>query len=121
MPGIYSERPANLSVVVRQKELFSTFFPLKAELERKQSVFEIVANEPIPEWAAAFPVFRNGLPDRDGRIRDWWLWDGDKEWKVGTLTPEQTRMYPGLGIADDSALIQMIENGWTDWHPEGRV
>ena len=121
MPGIYTERPANISEVVKHKELFSIFFPLKAELKMKDSVFEIVGNEGIPEWAVPFPVFRNGLPDREGKIHEWWLWDGEKEWKVGKLTPEQIRSYPGLGVATNIALIQMIENGWTSWHPDGRV
>ncbi len=87
----------------------------------KDGMIKIVGNELIPEWAVPFPVFRNGLADLEGRIYDWWLWDGEKEWKVGKLTPEEIRSYPGLGICNDMALIEMIENGWTDWHPDGRV
>lgn len=121
MPGVYSERPDDIADVVRQKELFSTFFPLNAGLRRKNSAFQIIGNEPIPDWAVPFPVFRNGLPDREGKIHEWWLWDGEKEWKVGKLTPEQIRSYPGLAVANDTAIIEMIENGWTDWHPDGRV
>src|SRR5262249_41963980 len=97
------------------------FFPLKSELRHADTVFKIIGNEPIPEWAIPFPIFRNGLPDREGKVNQWWLWDGEKEWKVGKLTPEEVRSYPGLGVANDTALIQMIENGWTSWDPAGRV
>jgi hypothetical protein len=120
MPGIYTER-SNVSEVVKQKELFVAFFPLKAELKRSDTLFAIVGNEPIPDWAIPFPVFRNGLPDREGKIHEWWLWDGAKEWKIGKLTPEEVKSYPGLGIMNDTALIQMTENGWTSWDPQGRV
>ena len=47
----------------------------------------------------------------------WWLWDGEKEWKVGTLSPEM-RAFPILGIVNDTALIEMIEAGWK---PEDRI
>jgi hypothetical protein len=121
MPGVYPERPTNISRLVKQMHLFVTFFPLKAELRRKDSVFTIIGNEPIPEYAMPFPVFRNGLPDCDGNVHDWWLWDGEKEWKVGMLTPEEIRSYPRLGGMNDTALIQMIENGWSSWDPAGRA
>lgn len=121
LPGLYSQRPSDLSELIGQKEKFVTFFPLKSELKHEDTVFKIIANEALPEWAVAFPVFRNGLPDREGNVHEWWLWDGDKEWKVGKLTPEEIRLYPGLGVANDTALIQMIENGWTSWDPAGRA
>ena len=119
MAGTFTERP-DLSEVVKKKDQFVTFFPLRAELKMKDTVFQIVGNEPIPERAIQFPVFRSGLPDRDGKVHVWWLWDGDKSWKVGKLTPEEIRSYPGSGIMNDTALIEMVENGWTSWHPQGR-
>lgn len=121
LPGIYGERPRGLSELCQQKEQFRIFFPLRDELRRSDTVFSIIGNEKIPDWASAFPVFRNGLPDREGKIHKWWLWDGENEWEVGRLTDEQVRSYPELGIANDTALIEMIENGWTSWHPSGRV
>jgi hypothetical protein len=120
-PETYSERPASLQFLMEKQPLFTTFFPLIHELKQKDTVFTIVGHEELPDWATQFPIFRNGLPDREGKIHEWWLWDGEKEWKVGKLTPEEIRSYPGLGVANDTALIQMIENGWTSWHPDGRV
>ncbi len=97
------------------------FFPLKSELRHKDTVFKIIGNEPIPESALAFPVFRSGLPDREGAVHEWWLWDGEKEWKVGKLTAAEIRSHPYLGVANDTALLQMIENGWKSWDPAGRL
>jgi hypothetical protein len=57
------------------------------------------------------------LPDRYGKVHDWWLWDGEKEWKVGKLTPEM-RLYPDLGVVNDTRLIEMIEAGY---NPENDV
>ncbi len=118
--GVYPQRPSDISALIRQKELFVTFFQLNAELRRTDSLFRVIGSEPIPEWAIPFPVFRNGVPDRDRIVRDWWLWDGEKEWKVGKMTLEQIRSYPGLGLMNTPALMEMIENGWTSWYPEAR-
>jgi hypothetical protein len=46
-----------------------------------------VANEPIPPAARAWPLFKVFNQEENGR-RTWWLWDGSKTWKVGTLPPE---------------------------------
>jgi hypothetical protein len=121
LPGVYPERPAKLSELCEKKEQFTMFFPLHVKLKQQGGVFKIIANEVIPEWAKPFPVFRRGLPDRAGKVHEWWLWDGEKGWKVGKLTREELHSYPYLGVANQAALIQMIENGWTSWDPEGRA
>jgi hypothetical protein len=109
LPGFHQTRPVGFSALVRQNEQFSIFFPLRAAL--KQDIVQIVGHEELPEWAVPFPVFRNGLPDRDGKIHDWWLWDGEKEWRVGKLQPEM-HSFPDMGIANDTRLIEMIEEGY---------
>lgn len=108
LPGLYPARPLNFSEIVKEKEQFCIFFPLMAALKRK--IVQIVGHEDVPDWAIAFPVFRNGLPDKSGKIHDWWLWDGEKEWRVGTLSAE-TCSFPELGIVNDTYLIEMIEAG----------
>jgi hypothetical protein len=107
--GFHPIRPSSFSELARQKEQFSVFFPLRAAL--KQGIVQIVGHEELPDWALPFPVFRNGLPDRDGKIHDWWLWDGENEWTVGQLLPEM-RAFPRDGVVNDTRLIEMIEAGY---------
>jgi hypothetical protein len=115
LPGLFSKRPETFSEMTQKKEQFAVFFPLRAAV--KQGIVQIIAHEKLPDWAIRFPVFRNGLPDRYGKVHDWWLWDGEKEWKVGKLTPEM-RLYPDLGVVNDTRLIEMIEAGY---NPENDV
>jgi hypothetical protein len=110
LDGFFISRPINFDELVKRKHKFVVFFPVRAAISRK--IFEIVAHCEIPEEASNFPVFRDGLPDRVGKVTNWWLWDGKKEWMIGRLTDEQ-RKFPIRGILNDTALIERIESGWT--------
>lgn len=78
----------------------------------------IIGNIEVPEHARGFPLFRNpGKIDKSGKVHNWWLWDGEREWYVGDLETEQLKL-PIKGIPNDIALVEMIEEGWTpetDW------
>jgi len=117
LPGVFSSRPESPERLIDGRELFSTFYPLRVELGRHDTQFKIIGNERIPEWAIAFPVFRNGLPSPDGIVHEWWLWDGEKEWRHGKITPEIVS-FPVLGIVNDTLLFEMIEKQYT---PEGDI
>ena len=103
LPGFSKVRPSDLFALVHQPEAFVAFFPLQAAVN--QSLFELVGNAPVPDFAKPFPLFRTGVVDPSTRkVRDWWLWDGEKEWKVGEITAEQ-RKFPLRGIVNDTLLI----------------
>lgn len=89
--------------------LFSVFFPLGATINR--NIVSVVANLPIPSELQSFPTFRAGTPNKQGSIESWWLWDGEKEWRVGTLNPEQMK-YPIRGVINDTLLVERIKSGW---------
>ena len=72
---------------------------------------KIVANTEVPGVAAKFPVFRTGTPNKEGRVEVWWLWDGEKEWKIGRLKPGMEK-YPIRGVWNDALLIKRISEGW---------
>ena len=73
----------------------------------------IVGHEPVPEAAQSFPLFRAaGFVDREGRVHDWWLWDGERAWRIGKLSDAQ-RALPIRAVWNDTALIERIEEGWT--------
>jgi len=109
-PGLYDERPDDFSRIVNLKPQIITFFPLGAACNRK--IVTIVSNEPVPEEAKAFPTFRSGIRDREGKVNCWWLWDGQREWKVGSLSPGMEK-FPIRGVWSDTLLIERIVKGWS--------
>ncbi len=111
LPGFFDARPSDFGDVACQPEKFVTFFPLQAAVNRK--IVEIVGNASVPEFARAFPLFRSGVEDPATRkVKLWWFWDGEKEWRVGDITLEQRKM-PLRGIWNDTLLVERIEAGWT--------
>ena len=111
LPEFFRARPDDFAELVHRPEMFVTFFPLQAAVNR--GIFEVVGNCVVPEFAKAFPLFRAGVADPATRkVKMWWLWDGEKEWKVGDITTEQRKL-PLRGIWNDTLLIERIEIGWT--------
>lgn len=111
LPGFHPTRPKEFSEIVNQKERFVTFFPLQAAISK--IIFEVVANEELPEHATIFPLFRAaGFIDRAGKVHDWWLWDGERSWQVQTLT-DDLRKLPIRSVWNDTLLIKRIADDWT--------
>ena len=109
--GFYDSRPDDLDDVMSNEVQFSAFFPLGVAL--RKGIFEVAGHSEIPDELRRFPMFRGGFVDRDSRkILDWFLWDGEKTYKVGKLNDEQ-KAYPIRGVWNDTLLITRIENGYT--------
>jgi hypothetical protein len=107
---LYSSRPLDFDEVVKIPIRFSTFFPLQAALNK--NMVGIVANVPVPKALCSFPIFRSGNPDPiTKKVETWWLWDGENEWRVGNLTPEQ-RSLSFAATWTPKFLIGRIEAGW---------
>jgi hypothetical protein len=111
LPGFFKARPPSFSDLVKEPASFVTFFPLRRALSR--GILKVAGYEQVPDEAKRFPLFRAaGFVDRDGRVHDWRLWDGEREWAIGKLSAEQ-RALPIRGVWNDTLLIQRIEEGWT--------
>lgn len=109
--GLFDARPDDLAVLVRGPARFCTFFPLPAAV--RQKIVTLVGNEPIPVEARAFPLFRAGAVDpATGRVDVWWLWDGEREWRVGSLSDAERRL-PIRGVWNDTMLRERIVADWT--------
>jgi hypothetical protein len=104
LPGLYAERPAHIAILVAGAERYFVFFPVRAAAAR--DLVRIVGSETIPDHARAFPMFRTGRPG------NWWLWDGETEWRVEELTPAQHSL-PIRMIWNDTMLASRIASGWT--------
>ncbi|WP_456280886.1 hypothetical protein M1D55_01370 [Cupriavidus sp. JZ107] len=110
LPGIYHAEPSDLPALVGQATNFWIFFPVAAAL--KQKIVQKVMNTPVPEHSRQTPVFRAGVVDPStGKVGTWWLWDGEREWKIGGLTDEQRKL-PIRGAWNDTMLVERIEAGW---------
>ena len=113
LAGFHERRPQNFTPVVEADESFRTFFPLQAAVSK--GIFQVVANVAVPEDAIEFPLFRAaGHVDREGVVHNWFLWDGEKEWRVDGLTEEQFRL-PLRQVVNDTLLIERLEEGWTPY------
>lgn len=114
LPGFFETRPNSFEKIVAEKERFYAFFPVDAAVA--QNLVTVVANEEVPKTIRNFPLMRMaGLPDRHGTVRDWWLFDGVREWPVDGLTPEQQSLSINE-ILGYPVLIQRIAENWT---PDG--
>lgn len=108
---LFQSRPSAFSELVMGLVRFSTFFPVAAAVKR--GVFKVVGYEKVALPNQPFPVFRNGVADpKTRKVVVWWFWDGEREWKVGEITPEQRKM-PIVGVWNDTLLVERIETGWT--------
>lgn len=112
LPGIFNERLTEFAMLVAQKPLFMTFFPLGAACNRR--IVQIVAAEPVPPHSREWPIFRNAPraapgPATSGPL---FLFDGARNWRVDSLTDAQRREYPPLRIWNDTLLIDRIICGW---------
>ena len=87
---------------------------LNNHIDFRLSVFyNFIGNFPVPEFAQKFPIFKgtNNMPKTDPKEKIWWLWDGEKEWRVGKLSLQEQMKYPLDGICDITALVLKIERG----------
>lgn len=109
--SLFHSPPTDLAKLVEGPVRFSTFFPVRAAINR--GIFKVIGHHDVASWNKPFPIFRGGNADpKTKRVAVWWLWDGEKEWKIGKLTAEQRKL-PIHEVLNDTMLIKFIEDGWT--------
>jgi hypothetical protein len=110
LPGFFLAPIKSYESVVRTKELYYTFVFREGLNERP--VTELVGVEKVPVECQSFPLFRAGTKDfRTGKVENWWLWDGEREWPIGELKGEQNNL-PLREIWTSDILARRIEEGW---------
>lgn len=111
LPGIYKQRPESFADLVNLEERFYVFFALDGALSR--GIVKRASNEAVPDRARKFPLMRMaGWRDESGRVLNWWLYDGEREWQVDKLTPEQESLSLAQ-VWNDTLLVQRIIEGWS--------
>lgn len=113
LSGFYQKSPSDdeIQVIVNEKHRFHTFCYLNDAIKEKEVTF--VGNFETPLFAQSFPVFKgtNSMPKRNPLDKIWWLWDGEKSWKVGRLSLKEQMKYPIKKLCDATALARNIETG----------
>jgi hypothetical protein len=110
LPGLYESPSADLLSLAKQKERFYTFFRVGPYVWR--GIVAIAGHAEVPEEAQPFPLFRaRGGIDNNGRVLNWWLWDGNRSWFIGDLKAEQHRL-PLAEVWNDTLLIERIASEW---------
>lgn len=111
LPGFHESRPRDFAPLAALPSAFVVFYPVGAAVA--QNVACVVMNVPVPAHARDFPLFRAGTRDpRTKRVREWWLWDGQRSWQVGSITSEQRKL-PIRMIVNHNALVHLITTEWT--------
>ena len=102
----------DLDRLARSPVQFTALFPLGAAC--RQGIARILGPALLPPDATKFPLFRAGTPDpRTGQVgENWWLWDGEREWRIGALGPEH-RNLPVRELINDTLLVERATTGWT--------
>jgi hypothetical protein len=113
--GVHKHASTHPEALVTGRVQFVTFFPLQHAV--RAGIVRVVGRANPPPDANAFPLFRMaGLPDPlTHKVKEWWLFDGNKEWKVGALTPEQQKL-PIRETINDTLLKERIVAGWRHEH-----
>lgn len=110
LPGFHLERPTDLGAITASEPEFYVFYPL--ERATRLGLLLRVAHFEISD--PRIPLMRTpGLPDPvSGKTSEWWLYDGEREWRVGPLTDELRE----LSIAEiwsHDVLVDRLTSGWT--------
>ena len=108
--GFFDQRPV-LEEISSRDIRFSTFFPLQYAVS--QGITEIIGNLELSKEMSAFPLLRGaGTRGRDGKVRDWYLWDGQNERAIGSCLSAKERRLSLLQMLNDTTLIERVEEGW---------
>jgi hypothetical protein len=95
LPGLYQVPVDDLTSLTNQHELFFAFYLVDVAVAR--GLVRRVGNAPIPAGAKEFPLMRAPGPKFDKatkRVLEWWVWDGQREYRVGPLTPQLANLSP---------------------------
>jgi hypothetical protein len=112
LPGIFRTRPKSLAEMAAGRESWFTFFPAGPAVSR--GYLSIVGNEPIPEHARDWPLFKAYNANFYTGERVWYLCDvkSGTSRKVGALN-EKYYDCPMREVIDLKILEDRILNGWT--------
>jgi len=109
--GSHTHRPKSFDSIAAGPVQFSTFYPVGSAANA--GLVEIVGDAPVSAENGKFPIFKSGVENPvTGQVDIWYLWDGNREWRVGQLSEEMLG-YPILEITTGDLLHRRVEANWT--------
>jgi hypothetical protein len=108
-PGIFSKRPTNFAELSAAEPQFCAFYPAGTAVSR--GLIRIVDHADIPKQFRRLPLFKSANTNFHTGKKSWWLWDGEKEWRVGELSPEHYDL-PVLQLITHDVLVERIKKRW---------
>ncbi len=113
LPGFFTTRPTDFSVLAGSPEAYFSFYPVGAAVS--QGLVEVVARIPVPPGQGLPSVYRRaGARRPEGGVLAWLICEGKKETLVWELSEEQ-RYLPIARIWMHDTLISYLTE---EWRPE---
>lgn len=110
LPGIHEERPADLSKLSAEKEVYFVFFPVTAAVSK--ALVEKIGNFAVPIWAQGIPLMRRpGARAPGGKVLTWFIVNDRGEKLVKELSEDQRQLSLAV-IWNDTLLAERIAAGW---------
>jgi hypothetical protein len=109
LPGVFTKRPESFADLVKEQELFSTFFMAAPAVNNGDVT--IVGNEEIPERCRQLPLFKDYNENYETGIKTWFLWDGKETRMIGRLPTEYYDL-PDRILMSLKGLVDRIKAGW---------
>jgi hypothetical protein len=119
LPGLFAERPKDLSAVAAQKELYFIFYTLNYAL--RDSETEVVSHRPVPAWARPYPLMLWQARDAGGKPVAWKIFEASTPLTVENhmrtpvlheLSPEQKKLSIHI-LRPHPAMVGELARGWT--------
>lgn len=107
--NLISDAEASIEEVISAKPLFPPIITgLFAAI--KDGSWRVIGNRPVPNFV--HPKFLSTLYDPDtGRAGMWFLWDGEKDIKIGTTLSPEYKEFEFLVIWTPQHVVDRIETG----------
>jgi Regulator of ribonuclease activity B len=117
LPGFFTTRPADFTVLVSSPEAYFTFYPVGAAVS--QGLVEVAARIPVPPGQGLPTVYRRaGARRPEGGVLAWIICEGKKETLVWELSEEQ-RYLPIARVWMHDTLISYLTEEWRPEHDMG--
>jgi hypothetical protein len=110
LSGVFREAPFDVGQLAAGPERFWVFVPLGAMVRR--GLISAVGHAEIPTEARGFPLMKLPAAAPSWEADEWWLWNGDKEWRTGRTDPLLKTASP-RETWNDTLLAHRIASGWS--------
>ena len=72
----------------------------------------VTAHCSVPTCWSTMPLLKDGIRDaHTGKVHNWWLWDGSREWKIDVLDDDHKDLSP-RAIWNCALLLKRLESNW---------